>query len=143
MYQIREKFLGSRERTEQEMILASSIRGRRRLLWWIIILRLYISILPLLTSINQMKNMRAVCLVAQSCPTLCDPMDCSLHPPPPHPAPGFSVHGDSPGKNTGVGCHQGIFPIQSLNPGLLHCRLILYRLSHQGRPMKDILFSNY
>ena len=46
-----------------------------------------------------------LCLVAQSCPTLCDPMDCSL--------PGSSVHGDSPGKNTGVGCHallQGIFP---------------------------------
>ena len=32
-------------------------------------------------------------LVAQLCPTLCDPMDCSL--------PGFSVRGDSPGKNTG------------------------------------------
>ena len=46
-----------------------------------------------------------VCLVTQSCPTLCDPMNCSL--------PGSSVHKDSPGKNTGVGCHallQGIFP---------------------------------
>jgi len=31
------------------------------------------------------------CLVAQLCLTLCDPMDCSL--------PGFSIHGDSPGKN--------------------------------------------
>ena len=37
------------------------------------------------------------CLVAQSCPTLCDSMDCS--------PPGFTVHGDSLGKNTGVGCH--------------------------------------
>ena len=39
---------------------------------------------------------------------------------------------DSPGKNTGVGCHfllQGIFPIQGLNLGLLHCRRILYHLS--------------
>ena len=35
--------------------------------------------------------------VAQSCPTLCDPMDCSL--------PGSSVHGTFPGKSTGVGCH--------------------------------------
>ena len=46
-----------------------------------------------------------LCLVAQSCPTLCDPMDCSL--------PGSSVLRDSPGKNTGVGCHallQRIFP---------------------------------
>ena len=36
-------------------------------------------------------------LVAQSCPTLCDPMNCG--------SPGSSVHGDSPGKNTGVSCH--------------------------------------
>ena len=38
-----------------------------------------------------------LCLVTQSCLTLCNPMDYSL--------PGFSVHGDSPGKNTEVGCH--------------------------------------
>ena len=50
----------------------------------------------------------------QLCPTLCDPMDFSL--------PGSSVHGDSPGKNTGVGCHallQGIFLTQGLNLRLL------------------------
>ena len=42
--------------------------------------------------------------------------------------PGLSVHGDSSGKNAGVGCHallQGIFPTQGLNPGLLHCRRTL------------------
>ena len=36
---------------------------------------------------------------------------------------------DSPGKNTGVGCHfllQGIFPTQESNPGLLHCKQFLY-----------------
>ena len=41
-----------------------------------------------------------------------------------------------PGQNTGVGCHallQGIFPTQGLNPGLPHCRQILYHLSHQGK----------
>ena len=38
-----------------------------------------------------------LCLVAQSCSTLCDPMGCR--------PPGCSVHGDSPGRNTGVGCH--------------------------------------
>ena len=41
-----------------------------------------------------------------------------------------------PGKNTEVGCHfllQGIFLTQGLNPGLLHCKQILDRLSHQGR----------
>ena len=69
-------------------------------------------------------------LVDQSHPTLCNAMDCSPS--------GSSVHGDSPGKNTTrVGCHallQGIFPIQGLDPGLLHCRQILYHLSHQGSP---------
>ena len=42
---------------------------------------------------------------------------------------------NSPSKNTGVGCHyllQGIFPTQGSNLGLLHCRQILYHLSHQG-----------
>ena len=70
-----------------------------------------------------------LCLVTQSCPTLYNPMDYS--------PPGFSVHGDSPGKNTGVGCHaclQGIFPTQGLNPGLPHCRRILYQVGHQGSP---------
>ena len=49
----------------------------------------------------------SLCLVIQSCPILCDPVDCS--------PPGSSVHGDSPGKNTGVGCYallQGIFLTQ-------------------------------
>ena len=47
---------------------------------------------------------------------------------------------DSPGKNTGVGCHfllQGIFPTQGLNPGLLYCRQILYQLSYQGSPLSS------
>ena len=42
---------------------------------------------------------------------------------------------NSPGQNTGVGsCSllQGTFPTQGLNPGALHCRQILYHLSHQG-----------
>ena len=57
--------------------------------------------------------------------------------------PGFSVHGDSPGKNTGVGCHfllQGIFPTQGSHPGLLHCRQILYPLSHQGSPISPHMY---
>ena len=42
---------------------------------------------------------------------------------------------NSPGQNTGVGSLsllQGIFPSQGSNPGLLHCRRILYHLSHWG-----------
>ena len=68
--------------------------------------------------------------VAQSCPTLCNPVDCSL--------PGSLAHGIFPGKSTGVGCHfllQGIFPTQGSNPGLPHCRQTLYHLSYQGSPI--------
>ena len=44
-----------------------------------------------------------LCSVAQSRPTLCDPMDCTW--------PGSSVHEDSPDKNTGVGCHTLLYRI--------------------------------
>ena len=59
--------------------------------------------------------------VTQSCPALCNPIDCSPW--------------NSLGQNTGVGSLyilQGIFLTQGLNQGLLHCRWILYQLSHQG-----------
>ena len=68
-------------------------------------------------------------VLVQSFPTLFDPMDCSL--------PGSSCPRNSPGKNTGMGSHsflQGIFLTQGPNLGLLHCRQILYCLSHQGSP---------
>ena len=76
-------------------------------------------------------NMHAKLL--QSYLTLCYPVECS--------PPGSSVHGDSPGKNTGVSCYallQGIFPAQGSNPGLLHCRRILYSLSHQESPYIEL-----
>ena len=66
-----------------------------------------------------------LCLVAQSCLTLCDSMD--------HSPSGSSVQGEFLGKNTGVGCHallQGIFSTQGSNPGFLHCRWIFYHISH-------------
>ena len=47
---------------------------------------------------------------------------------------------NSPGKNTGGGCHallQGIFLIQGSNPGLLHCSQILYHLSHQVKQLSS------
>ena len=51
------------------------------------------------TSINlkQLKSQTVCANLLQLCPTLCNPMDCS--------PPGYSVHGDSLGKNTGVHCH--------------------------------------
>ena len=63
--------------------------------------------------------------------------------------PGSSGHRDSQGKNTGVGCHfllQGIFPPQGSNLGLLHCRQMLYLLSHrreiEGSPIFLKKFTN-
>ena len=78
------------------------------------------------------KERAMLCLVTQLCPTLCNPMDCS--------PPGSSVHRDSSGKNTGVGCHallQDIFPTQGWNSDLPHGRRILYQLSHQGSPREQ------
>ena len=64
--------------------------------------------------------------VTQSCLTLCNPVDCPWN---------------SLGQNTGVGSLsllQGIFPTQGLNPGLPHCRRILYQLSHKGSPVNVV-----
>ena len=63
-------------------------------------------------------------LIAQSCPILCRPMDCSL--------PGSTWN--SSGKNTGVGSHallQGIFLTEGSKLGILYSRQFLYHLSHQ------------
>ena len=63
---------------------------------------------------------------------LCNPMDCSL--------PASSAHGDTPGKNTGVGCHillQGIFLTQGSNLrllGLLHWQAGSLPLAPLGKP---------
>ena len=73
------------------------------------------------------------CAQSRSQVQFCDPMDYS--------PPGSYVHGDSPGKNTRVGCHallQAIFPTQGSKPGLLHCRWILYQLSYQGSPRERL-----
>ena len=68
-------------------------------------------------------------LVAQSCLTLCDPVNCSL--------PGSSVHGILQARIlewVPSTFSRGIFPTQGSNPGLPHCGRILYCLSHQGSP---------
>ena len=71
-----------------------------------------------------------LCLVTQSCPTLCNPMDSS--------PPGSSVHGDSPGKHTGVGCHtllQGIFPTQEIEPRSLSLQADSLLSDPPGKPI--------
>ena len=71
--------------------------------------------------VSNIKKQNTMCAMSlQSCPTPCDPIDYS--------PPGSSIHGDSPGKNTGVGYHallQGIFLTQGMNPSLL-CLLHLH-----------------
>ena len=104
--------------------------------------------------------------VAQLCPTLCNPMDYTVHgilqakilewvdflfSPGDLPNPGIELRSpalqagslpvEPPGKpkNTRVGSLsllQGIFPTQESNCGLLHCRWILYQLSYQGSPYR-------
>ena len=95
--------LGQEEPVEEGMAAHSSILAWRipldREAWWATI---------------QCPKSVPFSSVTQSCLTLCDMMNCN--------PPGSSVHGDSPGKNTGMGCHaplQGIFPTQGSNPCLL------------------------
>ena len=62
--------------------------------------------------------------VAQSCLTLCDPMD-------------YTAHGILQARIlecVAFPFSRGIFPTQTSNPGFLHCRRILYQLSHKGSP---------
>ena len=68
-------------------------------------------------------------LVAQSCPILCNPMDCS--------PPGSSVHGLLQARIlewVSISFSRGIFLTQGLNLSLLHCKQILYCLSHRESP---------
>ena len=62
--------------------------------------------------------------VAQSCMTLCDLVD-------------YTIHGILQARIlewVAIPFSRGIFLTQGSNPGLLHCRRILYQLSHQGSP---------
>ena len=81
--------------------------------------------------LKHFENYQESVSVTQSSLTLCSPMEPAR----------LLCPRDSPGKNTGVGRHsllQGIFPTQGLNLDLLHCRQILYCLSHQGSPIWEL-----
>ena len=78
----------------------------------------------LLSSITHLPSYPIV-KVAQSYPTLCNPVD-------------YTVHGILQARIlewVSLSLLQGIFPNQGSNPGLPHCRRILYQLSHQGEGM--------
>ena len=77
-------------------------------------------------------------LVAPSCATLCNPMDCSPL--------DFSVHGILQARILGwvaIPFSRGIFPAQGLNLGLLCCRQILYHLSSQVLELNHIRVTYY
>ena len=118
--------------------------------------------------IRPLDKARVLRLASQSCPTLCDPRDCShqaplavgfsrqeywrgLPSPPPGDLPNPEIKPRCPAlqvdsfpsepprklMNTGVGSLpllQRIFLTQELNRDLLHCRQILYQLSHKRSP---------
>ena len=80
------------------------------------------------------------CLVTQSCPTLCNPMDCS--------PPASSVRGICQARILGSCCHsllQWLFPTQGLNPhllNLLHRQADSLLLGHQGSPFLHVKYFN-
>ena len=77
-----------------------------------------------------------LCVLITQCLTLCDPYGVQ--------PTRLLCPQDSLGKNTGVGSHsllQGIFLTQGWIPGLVHCRQILYCLSHQGSPKINLSLS--
>ena len=74
-------------------------------------------------------------LVSQSCPTLCDPMDCSL--------PGSSVRRISQARKlkwVAISFSRGSSRPREWTLGLLHCRQIVCHLSHQGSPSSPTSF---
>ena len=75
-------------------------------------------------------------LVTHLCPIFVTPWTVACH--------GYSLlcPWNSPGKNTEIGSHslfQGIFLTQGLNPGLLHCRQIIYCLNLEGSPPRGLV----
>ena len=99
---------------------------------WISLFAFTLTSIPVFFSSH--ANFPLCVLVAQSCPTLCDPMDCS--------PPGSSVHGILQARILEwiailFSWHR-IFLTQGLTPGLLHCRQILYCLSY-----REVLDSNF
>ena len=110
------------------VILESESSGFCSLLCGLRQVTLFLSCLPgeMRISVLTLLDLVLKALVAQLCPTPFDPMDCG--------PPGSSVCSwDSPGKDTGVSRNsllQGIFQTHGSSPGLLHCRRILYHLSH-------------
>ena len=69
--------------------------------------------------------------VTQLCPSLCDPMVYRSRE--------FSRPEYCSGEYSSLSLFQGIFPTQGSNSGLLHCRQILYQLSHKGSHKPNIL----
>ena len=82
-------------------------------------------------TVNSMKSESEI---SQSCPTLCNPVDCS--------PPSSSVHGILQARIVewiAISFSRGIFPTWGLNPGLPHCRQTLYCLEPPEKPSMKVL----
>ena len=119
------------------LFTAKLVAGTRRFFILIVQLEFYTYPMHMLQEWSSSLPLCCIlCLVTQSCLTLCDPH--GLQP------IRLLLPWDSPSKNTRAGCHallQGIFPTQGSNPGLPHCRWILYHLSQQGSPPMQVPFT--
>ena len=76
------------------------------------------------------QHCKSAMLVTQSCPTLCNPMDCSFH---------HRILQARIVEWVAIPFSRAIFPIQGLKLDLLCCRQTLYHLSRQGSPKSTIL----
>ena len=70
-----------------------------------------------------------LCFVTQSCPTLCNSMDCC-----PWGSSGQGILQTRTLEWFAMPCSRGTFQLQGSNPGLSYCKRILYCLSHRGSP---------
>ena len=106
---------GWREINRQNTKIFRTVKILYGIQWWICLI--------MYSSKPMERTMPKVLIESISCVQhFCDPMDFPW---------------DFPGKNTWVGCHfllQRTFPTQGSNPSLLHCKWILYQLSHKGTP---------
>ena len=99
---------------------------------------LFLKYEDLAMQLSKVDNIWECCLVTKSCPTLLWPHGPYLT--------RLPCPWDSPGKNTGVGCHfllQGIFLTQGSNPSLLHCQVGSLPLGLLGTPLADKVNDKY
>ena len=112
------------------ILLTSSLNINSIMVWYPLLYLYFNMFMNIISELKHLINILSLCvcvLVAQSCPTLCDPINCSL--------PGSSLHGILQARILEEGCHflfQGIFPTQGSNPLFLQWQVDFKPLCHLG-----------